>query len=305
MRKYILILLTVLILSGCQANTVTYPDTSDTTVQTEETGSETETTETQTEETAAEAGTEDTDTTLPETEEDDSESETTTSDTSEETEAEAELPPGVICYSQQLYVDADPPYIYTEADIDLPDFLTEEQKILYQQAETVFPLFNGSPYMADFIVLHEGESSGTRRIVETENGYSYYSVEGKYQKWDDFKSMVLNVFTEEYFQELNHIRDYNGTDIEVFIEKGGDTYGFGVDRIPLGIAPTTFELQSMTDEEIRFTATYRYEPRDDPEWSEKETVYRTAEIILQNTENGWRFTKYNCAGWYRRDPLEY
>ena len=26
---------------------------------------------------------------------------------------------------------------------------------------------------------------------------------------------------------------------------------------------------------------------------------------LQNTENGWRFTKYNCAGWYRRDPLEY
>ena len=101
MRKYILILLTVLILSGCQANTVTDPDTSDTTVQTEETGSETETTETQTEETAAEAGTEDTDTTLPETEEDDSESETTTSDTSEETEAEAELPPGVFaCYGK-------------------------------------------------------------------------------------------------------------------------------------------------------------------------------------------------------------
>ncbi len=293
MRKYILILLALFILSGCHADTETETD-----AKTEETTAEIETADTETDTVALPEET------ALETEENDSERESeseTTPDTSAETETE--LPPGVVRYYPSLYVDADPPYMYLEDESNLPDFLTEEQKILYQQAETVFPLFNGSPYMADFIVLHEGESSGTRRIVETENGYSYYSVEGKYQKWEDFKSMVLNVFTEEYFQELNHIRDYNGTDIEVFIEKGGDTYGFGVDRIPLGIAPTTFELQSMTDEEIRFTATYRYEPRDDPEWSEKETVYRTAEIILRNTENGWRFTKFNCAGWYRDDAL--
>ena len=292
MRKYVIILLALLFLSGCHVDTVPETDIPDTTAHTEET--------------PAEAGTEDTDTvtppeeSLPEKEEDNSESETTTSDTS----AETELPPGVVRYSRQLYVDADPPYRYREDESNLPDFLTEEQKILYQQAETAFIFFNGDPGLASFIVIHKGESVSSN-LVKMENGYSYFNVIGKYQKWEDFKSMILNVFTEEYFQELNHMRNYEGTDIEIFIERDGDAYGLAIDRIGLGGAPTTFELQSMTDEEIRFTATYRYEPRDDPEWSEKETVYRTAEIILQNTENGWRFTKYNCAGWYRKDPLDY
>ena len=296
MRRYVIILLALLFLSGCHVDTVPETDIPDTTAHTEET--------------PAEAGTEDTDTvtppeeSLPEKEEDNSESETTTSDTSEETEAEAELPPGVICYSQQLYVDADPPYRYLEDESNLPDFLTEEQNILYRQAQTAFIFFNGDPGLASFIVIHKGESVSSN-LVKMENGYSYFNVIGKYQKWEDFKSMILNVFTEEYFQELNHMRNYEGTDIEIFIERDGDAYGLAIDRIGLGGAPTTFELHSMTDEEIRFTATYRYEPRDDPEWSEKETVYRTAEIILQNTENGWRFTKYNCAGWYRKDPLDY
>lgn len=292
MRRYVIILLALLFLSGCHVDTVPETDIPDTTAHTEET--------------PAEAGTEDTDTvtppeeSLPEKEEDNSESETTTSDTS----AETELPPGIVRYSHQLYVEADPPYRYLEDKSNLPDFLTEEQKILYQQAETAFIFFNGDPGLASFIVIHKGESVSSN-LVKMENGYSYFNVIGKYQKWEDFKSMILNVFTEEYFQELNHMRNYEGTDIEIFIERDGDAYGLAIDRIGLGGAPTTFELQSMTDKEIRFTATYRYEPRDDPEWSEKETVYRTAEIILQNTENGWRFTKYNCAGWYRRDPLEY
>lgn len=287
MRKYILILLIVLILSGCQANTVTDPDTSDTTVQTEETGSETETTETQTEETAAEAGTEDTDTTLPETEEDDSESETTTSDTSEETEAEAELPPGVICYSQQLYVDADPPYRYLEDESNLPDFLTEEQNILYRQAQTAFAFLHGNPIsINDFCPDGTNLDYNMRNALLWDNGNYYFPVAGKYAKWDDFHRMMLNVFTEEYYQSMSD---------DTIIDIDGNAYVIaagGCSMPGCGVVPDTFTLLSQTDKEIHFTVTCGYKLGNDPD---VEIEYRSLELVMENTANGWRFSRFDSG----------
>ena len=287
MRKYILILLTVLILSGCQANTVTDPDTSDTTVQTEETGSETETTETQTEETAAEAGTEDTDTTLPETEEDDSESETTTSDTSEETEAEAELPPGVICYSQQLYVDADPPYRYLEDESNLLDFLTEEQNILYRQAQTAFAFLHGNPIsINDFCPDGTNLDYNMRNALLWDNGNYYFPVAGKYAKWDDFHRMMLNVFTEEYYQSMSD---------DTIIDIDGNAYVIaagGCSMPGCGVVPDTFTLLSQTDKEIHFTVTCGYKLGNDPD---VEIEYRSLELVMENTANGWRFSRFDSG----------
>lgn len=288
MRKYILILLALFILSGCHADTV--PETE---ARTEETAAEIETADTETETVALPAET------APEMEEDDSESETAT-----DTSAETELQPETVCYNNILYVDADPPYLYREDTSDLPDFLKEELKILYQQAETVFAFFNGDPTLASFVVPHEheGEASGSHRIEE--NGRSYFSVEGKYQKWEDFKSMVLHVFTEEYFQELNHTRD--GRDAEIFIERDGKTYGLVTEgAAKRNATSTTYELQSKNWKKICFTATYTYIPADDdPEWSKYCTIEQDTEILLQNTEDGWRFAKFNRADWYREDDSD-
>lgn len=44
---------------------------------------------------------------------------------------------GTVVYLGKKYVDTDPPYPYMEKDM-LPDFLTEEQKILYRQAASIF-----------------------------------------------------------------------------------------------------------------------------------------------------------------------
>ena len=287
MRKYILILLTVLILSGCQANTVTDPDTSDTTVQTEETGSETETTETQTEETAAEAGTEDTDTTLPETEEDDSESETATPDTSEETEAETELPPGVVSYSRQLYVDADPPYRYLEDESNLPDFLTEEQRILYRQAQTAFAFLHGDPIsINNFCPDGTNLDYNMRNALLWDNGNYYFPVAGKYAKWDDFHRMMLNVFTEEYYQSMSD---------DTIIDIDGNAYVIaagGCSMPGCGVVPDTFTLLSQTDKEIHFTVTCGYKLGNDPD---VEIEYRSLELVMENTANGWRFSRFDSG----------
>ena len=287
MRKYILILLTVLILSGCQANTVTAPDTSDTAVQTEETGSETETTATQTEETAAEAGNVDTDTTLPKTEEDDSESETATPDTSEETEAETELPPGVVRYSRQLYVDADPPYRYLEDESNLPDFLTEEQKILYRQAQTAFAFLHGNPIsINDFCPEGTNLDYNMRNALLWDNGNYYFPVAGKYAKWDDFHRMMLNVFTEEYYQSMSD---------DTIIDIDGNAYVIaagGCSMPGYGVVPDTFTLLFQTDKEIHFTVTCGYKLGNDPD---VEIEYRSLELVMENTANGWRFSRFDSG----------
>ncbi len=225
--------------------------------------------------------------TYAQTEEVESESETTAPDTSAETEAETELPPGVVSYSRQLYVDADPPYRYLEDESNLPDFLTEEQKILYQQAETAFAFLHGDPIsINDFCPDGTNLDYNMRNALLWDNGNYYFPVAGKYAKWDDFHRMMLNVFTEEYFESMSD---------DTIIDIDGNAYVIaagGWSMCDYGAAPDTFTLLSQTDKEIHFTVTCGYRFGNDPD---VEIEYRSLELVMENTANGWRFSRFNCG----------
>ena len=208
-----------------------------------------------------------------------------------------EVEDGIVVYFGKKYVDADPPYPYLEEDT-LPDFLTEEQKILYRQALSIFRFFSGNSMgINDFIVLQEGEVIHNT-IIQADNGYSYCQVNGKYQNWNDFHNMILHVFTKEYFDMLNR----NSKGIEKFIRIDGNTCAILADKgsVPgYGIVPDTYELVSASEDEIVFDVTCGYQNGTDPETGEAVIEYRTFDIILKKTEEGWRFSKFNCGAWYR------
>ena len=215
-------------------------------------------------------------------------------------ELKPEPEPETVMYFGIRYVDADPPYQYMEEDT-LPDFLTEEQKILYRQALSIFRFFSGNSMgINDFIVLQEGEVIHNT-IIQADNGYSYCQVNGKYRNWNDFHNMILHVFTKEYFDMLNR----NSKGIEKFIRIDGNTCAILADKgsVPgYGIVPDTYELVSASEDEIVFDVTCGYQNGTDPETGEAVIEYRTFEVILQKTEEGWRFSEFNCGAWYRELP---
>ena len=215
-------------------------------------------------------------------------------------ELKPEPEPETVMYFGIRYVDADPPYQYMEEDT-LPDFLTEEQKILYRQALSLFRFFNGNSMgINDFIVLQEGEVIHNT-IIQADNGYSYCQVNGKYRNWNDFHNMILHVFTEEYFDVLNR----NSKGIEKFIRIDGNTCAILADKSSVpgyGIVPDTYELVSASEDEIVFDVTCGYQNGTDPDTGEAVIEYRTFDIILKKTEEGWRFNKFNCGAWYRELP---
>lgn len=205
---------------------------------------------------------------------------------------------GYIIYGGVPYVDADPPYIY--GDVELPDFLTEEQKILYRQASSIFRFFNGdSMGVGHFMTLQEVEAY-EQTLVETENGYPYCLMHGKYKNWDDFCNMVLNVFTEEYFDTLN----VGNSGIEAFIQIDGNTYAICADKGSApgyGVVPDTYTLVSATEDEIVFTVTCGYALGTDVETGKDRIEYKTFDVVLNRTEIGWRFSKFNCGARYREE----
>ncbi len=201
-----------------------------------------------------------------------------------------EVEDGIVVYFGKKYVDADPPYQYMEKDM-LPDFLTEEQKILYRQAASIFPIFTEEPVLINrFYEWEEGVESVGSKLVKLENGGYYSAAYGKYEMWDDFMSMVHSVFTAEYYEELN---SRYSADIPLFTEVDGITYALAVTKTfnpEAEIIPSVYELMAYTDTEIviRVNTGYRYE---------EENGYQidpvTYEVKMVNTEEGWRFSQFN------------
>ena len=205
-------------------------------------------------------------------------------------EVKPEPEPETVMYFGIRYADVDPPYQYMEEDT-LPDFLTEEQKILYRQAASIFPIFTEEPVLINrFYEWEAGVESVGSKLVQLGNGGYYSAVYGKYEMWDDFIRMVLSVFTKTYYEELN---SRYSVDIPLFTEVDGVTYAFASTRTfdpATEIIPAEYELTKDTDTEIviKVNTGYRYE---------EENGYRidpvTYEVKMVNTEEGWRFSQFN------------
>lgn len=186
----------------------------------------------------------------------------------------------------------EPPLQEADWAIAVPDFLTEEQQLLYRRANNLYShakLGSDIEYVGNNIDLFQYE---TVQIGED----SYYVSKGPYQNWDDFRAVISSVFTEDYwkrFTDNTSLREYNGQLCFLDTAMG---VGYFYDKT----STDTFRLESKTDTEIHFTLIGHYAERwtqDEINTTGEELHYYTLEfpMLLILTENGWRFDEFHSA----------
>ena len=200
------------------------------------------------------------------------------------------------------FSDAEPPIsAATRMYIPVPDFLTEEQQSLFYRAYELYgnmigrggrsnidsyPLAPGQTWLRS----QSGESS-TECADIAWDGYYYLAV-GRYQRWEDFYTAALSVFTEELFDELNACPTEKYPDQRVFIDYNGRLCYQG-DTQPtaekLFDRSDVFTLVSSDDERVEFTVHYDA----DRSYADLLPAYTDAgTIVMVRTDAGWRVSAF-------------
>lgn len=196
---------------------------------------------------------------------------------------------------------AEPPLSELDLSIAVPDFLDEEQQLLYRRAKNVYRhLFGNVTINVEYLETLDYPLSDY--VYDTNDmGWIYLHSQGRYQNWNDFMELVLSVFTEDFFL----VKNKNN----LFIERGGkltflDAAGGG-SQYYNSYFQDEFELISESDTEIVFYVighysqirpyvNESYEERDQRimnswEYTDKFTI----RMVL--TQSGWRFDEFYDA----------
>lgn len=190
----------------------------------------------------------------------------------------------------------------------VPDFLDEEQQLLYRRALCVYShLFGGDT--AEVCCWEEGDSYPDGNPIDRD-GLPYTRAVGRYAAWEDFDAMVHSVFTESFWERCNAIQ--RG---ELFLNIDGALHFIWASRgmyYYTGNVPDTFELVSRSEDEIVFTLTGHYSspwpkegesPEDRDQRLERGWEYTLDfPMRLVRTEAGWRFDQFHGAAADQEEP---
>lgn len=190
----------------------------------------------------------------------------------------------------------EPPLDERSLSITVPDFLDEEQQLLYRKAYRLYEaMFGGSSSGIDIPRI-----SGQPKLPSMENatvayaGNNYIVSTGRYSDWDDFSMVIYSVYTDEFWKHMNQL---NGVERYVNVD-GRMCYldlGRGSGRLYLG-QPDEFELVSQTDDSIIFTLIGHYGQAIEDGGNGKNYTIKFP-MKLVKTENGWRFEEFHSALW--------
>lgn len=202
-----------------------------------------------------------------------------------------------------------PEFLRVEVAYPAPEFLSEELQTLYRRMRYVYRnLFDGSlDLFDDYWPLAEGQEQAAYMegpSLEAPWGReSYYVATRRYAAWADFDAMIHSLMTDRLFQEKNEtlplplFQEYQGRTAYLPTSKsnGSDYRNY--------FFPDTFELIEQTGDTIRFYVVGYYSANASmqdgetyEEWTQRiqkgydET--RKFEIVLVQTENGWRFDRF-------------
>lgn len=190
-----------------------------------------------------------------------------------------------------LNIAAEPPLDEDALAIDVPDFLTEEQQLLYRKAYFLYThTFGGN---TDLIDIFDADPDSYVFSSANYGFYSYQIASGRYQNWADFDQVVHSVFTDDYWQQTNCFPGADGITYPTYMEydgkmafissaRGGGWYNDDISD--------QFKLVSKTDTTIEFTVTGHYaDPYDRTDFQ------LTFPLRMVLTEVGWRFEQYHCV----------
>ncbi|MDE7170820.1 MAG: hypothetical protein K2O11_02950, partial [Oscillospiraceae bacterium] len=189
--------------------------------------------------------------------------------------------------------------------LPIPDFLDEEQQLLYRQAYVLYSrLFGFTNDNADF-----WSEAGDNLLPPAEEvrrgGLTYTAARGLYGLWDDFERAVLSVFTRESWDAKNTFDD-NGT--AAYINVDGRMYYFIFGRSGgnyNGNFPETFRLVERTDNTISFIMTAYYSnayPLEGETYADVDARMAAGweysidfPMRMVKTADGWRFDEFHRA----------
>ena len=201
----------------------------------------------------------------------------------------------------------EPPLQEADWAIAVPNFLTEEQQLLYRRAYSLYRhMFSGDTNMIEYAETLDADNSpvyGTESVQIGE--YSYVKSQGRYQRWSDFDAVIHSVFTEDFFAGINQLS--NG--YEIYLEHDGALYFLDLGRGSGAYYNENFAddfiLERKIDSEILFTLIGHYSdifPRDgetpeDYEERRKQEFDYTLEFPIKMvlTQDGWRFDEFHSA----------
>lgn len=235
--------------------------------------------------------------------------ETAVVSTTDEPETSADIPETTAQESVRVVSDPEsewlmnePPLSEAELAESVPDFLDEDQQLLYRRAKNVYEHFFGCvTFFSEYLeTIRSTQTQNDVYSYDDENGYYLYS-RGRYKNWDDFMRLMRSVFTEDFFLKKNkkdiYIED-NGRLVFHSLGRGGAQYYN--DNFQ-----DEFELLSKSDDEIVFDVIGHYSqihPYANESYGERDRRVKEGweftdrfTIRMVNTESGWRFDEFYSA----------
>lgn len=167
--------------------------------------------------------------------------------------------------------------------VPVPDFLDEEQQLLYRQAHSLYThLLGCETGGVEYSELYP--QTAPNETVEL-NGRTYLASRGPFAAWKDFDAAVHAVFTDAFWESRGREEIYvrNGEQLCFLDASRGGGYYRDDSR------PDTFTPVEQTENVISFTLTGYYSPMG--EGGEDYTI--DFPIRLVRTEAGWRFDEFH------------
>lgn len=200
------------------------------------------------------------------------------------------------CFTSEDFLNGtEPPLSESEMRASVPDFLDEDQQLLYRRAKNVYShLFGFSVSSVEYFEISNVFPNEYSYYFD-ENGRRILYSQGRYKNWDDFSALVNSVFTEVFFNAKNR----NSR----FIERYGRLTFIDGDRGGAQYYNSNFqdefELIYKSDDMIIFNVIGHYSqiwPHEGESYEERD--HRISDnweftdkftIRMVNTESGWRF----------------
>lgn len=212
-------------------------------------------------------------------------------------------------YQNTTGLSDEPPLTEEDMRLAVPDFLAEEQQLLYRRAHSLYQhMFSGGTAGIEYTeFMSNGEMDPSPDQTKQVGQYIYKKSQGIYMRWSDFDSAVHSIFTDRFWDEKNSIGDEEHT--EIYREFDGSLYYIELER---GAGyyynenfPDEFILTDKSKDSISFTLIGHYTPvwPLEGETSEARDARRASSydytiefpIKLVLTEDGWRFDDFHTS----------
>lgn len=168
-------------------------------------------------------------------------------------------------------------------------FLTEEQQMIYRQAEKARDFLFGVPTNLEGSIFKRWPVDSP---IEEPHGYDVYE-----NSYSEFESYIYSIFTSNYIDSLgafytDKFIDYNGYLATNNSSELMAPLVEGVWRGVLDNYPDTYRLESQDDSTIRFTLISHY---DRNAVGDIDVFTIEYPICMVKTESGWRMDEFHTT----------